>query len=691
MPTTERMSPAHLADVTIPGAPVVWGERVVYVVQRTDLAAKQSWSSLFAVDRTGGEPHRLTQGDFRDRLPRARAGARGGFVLFASDRGHGDQIYRLDGDGGEARRLTDLPFGKIADLCLSPDGARAVIVFLPAPPEDDALPLAADLARGVLPAELPSSFLGAARSPQREQARERVEPRARVSVRLRNREDGRGWLGGREQLWLVDPESGDARRLTSGERDFCSPAWAPSGHFIVACASRTPTDQADCDGTRNDLVRIELEAGEIQPLVKPDGAVFSPSVSPDGDLVAYVLWQPGDDYGHENATAWLSPIGSGSPRPLTADLDRPVMDMVIDDLAGGIHRADRPLWSADGTSVRLTVSDCGAVRIWEQPIDGGAGRFVSDADHAIGGVAAFDDGELAVALSSRGSFPEIGLLGRDGSLRAITRHNAAVSERCAPRAPERVSIEHDGVRLSGYWYPPRGVPAGARAPALLYIHGGPCVAYGERLFFEMQWLAELGYGVLCPNPRGSQSYGVRYSSAIRGRWGEPDRGDQLAFADWLTARSDVDPERLGLLGGSYGGYMTLLLAATSDRFRTAIAERGLYNWCSLSGSSDFGHCHQRMFGGKWPWEEPERYVVASPIRLVADVRIPTLVVHHEGDLRVGTEQGIQLFNALKLCGVPTALLLFPGEEHGMTRGGRIDRRLERLRQIEAWLEAWLRN
>jgi dipeptidyl aminopeptidase/acylaminoacyl peptidase len=690
-----RVSRTDLADVVIPSGPIAWGDRIVYVAQRVDLRSKKAFSALWTVPRAGGRPRRLTHGDRKDRL--VRADARGRFLVFVSDRDASDQIFRLDADGGDARRLTSFPRGVFLDVVVSPDGTKLAVLFSAAAPDDDTLPLAADLARAASADSLPEVVPGADHEaphkagtavPERPRA-----PRARVTARFRNREDGQGWLGGRSHLWIVDAQTGDGRRLTQGAIDFSFPEWHPSGTALIACASRSPDDAADCDGTRNDLVRIDVTGGAIQPIRKPDGAALAPSVSPRGDAVAYVLWAPGDDFGYENVALYTSPLSGGEPRALTADLDRSTIDAVVDDLVGGVLSPTRPSWSHDGKRLTVVVTDRGAVRLWEQPLSGEAGGYVTPEYQAVGSPVAIGEGEFTAVVCDAASFPEIGIVTtrEPRSVRRLSNHNGALAERFAPQSPERVTIERDGATLAAYYYPPRSVRAGERSPALLYVHGGPCVAYGERLFFEMQWLSHLGYAVLCTNPRGSQSYGQAHTSAIRGLWGEPDRGDQLAFVDWLVTRPEVDASRIGVAGGSYGGYMTLLLCATSDRFRAAIAERGLYNWLSLTGASDFGHCHARLFGGKWPWEDPARYLAASPMRLVANVKTPMMVVHQEGDLRVGTEQAVQLFNALKHGGVPTALVLFPEEDHGMTRGGRIDRRLERLRQIEAWLAVWLRD
>ncbi|MCC7538794.1 MAG: S9 family peptidase, partial [Deltaproteobacteria bacterium] len=650
--------------------------------------------ALFAIPIDGGEPRRLTSGAHVDRAPRADPAGR--FVVFVSDRTGSDQLWRFEADGGEPRLLTALPRGSIGDVAIARDGARLAVVFTPDGPEDDALPLAAALLSDGHDDAMPDAIDGAKDVPATEPLSPRPTPRARVYTRLANREDGRGWLGdGRAHLWCVDAATGHARRLTRGPRDFGAPRWAPDGSAVFATASAVPDAVADLDGTRNAIVRVAVASdGSAVPapeeIPKPDGLAMAVSVSPRGDAVAYVLGQPDDAMGRLNPVVCVTPLeGGASPRALGAELDRPALDMVLDDLVGAAFTSRPALWSADGACVTFEVADRGAVRLYEARLDGGGGRFRTSDDCAIGSACDVGEGRLVAVRSTRGTFAELVRIDEDGTVTGLTAHNRALTERSAPRVPELVRLSRDGVDCFAYYLPPRGVPSGVRAPAVLYVHGGPHVCYGERLFFEMQWLSDEGYAVLYPNPRGSHSYGDAYTSAIHFHWGEPDAGDHLAFVDWLAARPEVDGDRIAVAGGSYGGYMALELCTRTQRFRTAIAERGLYCWATTVGSSDFGHQLGRDFDGKYPWQDPRPFHDASPIARVDAVRTPMLVVHYEGDLRVGPEQALTLYAALKLRDVPTALVLFPEEDHGMSRGGRIDRRLERLRQIAAWLRRWL--
>jgi dipeptidyl aminopeptidase/acylaminoacyl peptidase len=205
----------------------------------------------------------------------------------------------------------------------------------------------------------------------------------------------------------------------------------------------------------------------------------------------------------------------------------------------------------------------------------------------------------------------------------------------------------------------------------------------------MQWLADEGFAVLWTNPRGSHTFGEQYARCIDPHWGTPDGRDQLAFADWLAARTEVDGARLGVTGGSYGGFMTCFLAATSDRFRAAAADRGLYDWALDAAAGDFGHAIPETFGFDLPWRDHEPWQPYSLLRIAHQIRCPFLVLHGEGDLRCDKSQALALYEVLLRAGTPTALLLYPEEDHGMTRGGRLDRRADRLRQLSAWFKRFL--
>ena len=677
-PRSPAFSLDDLAAVLVPASPVVVGAEVVYALRCTDVARHKTLSSLWSVPLSGaGEPRPLTPGQWADRAP--QADPRGQFLVFVSSRGLGDQVYRLEVGGGDARRLTALPRGTIGELALSPDGRQIALVLSPAAPVDDALPLAADLAR----AEPDATPAEAEPAPAVEPAPPEDDapgplPRARVIARLRNREDGIGWFGGaRAHVWVVDAATGKARRVTTGPRDFAAPTWTPAGDAIVTVATRLePAGDPDRDSMRNEIVRVDLARGRVDAIDKPEGAALAPSVSPQGDRVAYLLVGPLDFFGARNPAVWVSSLdGVGAPQSLTAALDRPAIDLVIDDLGGGTFLPVPAIWSAAGDELTIVVTDRGSVRLFVQPVDGGPGRYLTAPERSVSSPSPSGSGSIAAIVADGAHFAEVGRVAADGEVGVLTRHNGPLAARIRPRSPEPVRVERDGVTLHGYYLPPRNAAPGARAPAILYVHGGPHVCYGERLFFEMQWLADAGYAVLYGNPRGSHSYGEAYSSAIDFHWGEPDTGDQLALADWLAARPEVDPARLGVTGGSYGGIMTVFLCGATERFGAAVAQRGLYDWATSVGTSDYGHESARWFDGVWPWQDPQRYLAQSPIRFVEEIRTPLLVMHSEGDLRTGPSQALELFCAGSTGAWSACGRFVVGSTPGCEGTERLDRRV----------------
>jgi dipeptidyl aminopeptidase/acylaminoacyl peptidase len=222
------------------------------------------------------------------------------------------------------------------------------------------------------------------------------------------------------------------------------------------------------------------------------------------------------------------------------------------------------------------------------------------------------------------------------------------------------------------------------------IHGGPHGMYGYSLFHEMHLLAAQGYFVYWANPRGSAGYGLAHLLPLVEHWGEPDTEDLMTALDHLLAeRPYLDPERVGVLGGSYGGFMTSWLVGHTDRFRAAVSQRAVNNLASFFGTSDFGYYFETTFGGT-PWSQPGRYRERSPITYVERVTTPLLIIHSEQDLRCPISQAEELFAALKIIGkAPAELVRFSGESHGLSRGGRPRNRMERLRRILDWFERYL--
>lgn len=248
-----------------------------------------------------------------------------------------------------------------------------------------------------------------------------------------------------------------------------------------------------------------------------------------------------------------------------------------------------------------------------------------------------------------------------------------------------------GNDLQGWIFKPPDFDESKRYPSILEIHGGPRVQYGNFFMHEFYYLAAQGYIVYFCNPRGGRGYGEEHAKSIWNNWGTADYDDLMAWTNYVEKKPYIDKERMGVTGGSYGGYMTDWIIGHTDRFKAAVTQRSVSNLISMYGSSDFNWAFESEFGKESPWENMENYWRQSPIKYIGNATTPTLVIHSENDLRCAIEQDEQVFIALKKLGVDTEMVRFPEEPHGLSRGGRTDRRIERLQHIKRWFDRYLRD
>jgi dipeptidyl aminopeptidase/acylaminoacyl peptidase len=225
---------------------------------------------------------------------------------------------------------------------------------------------------------------------------------------------------------------------------------------------------------------------------------------------------------------------------------------------------------------------------------------------------------------------------------------------------------------------------------VLEIHGGPTVMYGYVFFFEFQLLATNGFAVISSNPRGSMGYGEEFAAAIRGDWGNLDYTDVMAAVDEALRQGSLDPDRLGVAGGSYGGYMTNWIVTQNNRFKAAVSMRGISNLYSFFGTSDGGYLHADDYGAP-PWKIPQIYLQQSPITYAANVRTPLLIIHSDRDYRVPIEQGEQFYTALKFLQRNVRMLRFITETHELSREGKPWHRVIRLDHILRWFQEHLKK
>ena len=642
------------------------GRYVIYTLQTTDAKTEQKQSHLWLVPTDGSAPPRqFTFGKRRDSHPRWSPDGRSLAFLSNRDDERQAQLYLIGLDGGEARPLTQLN-GAVANFAWSPDGTRLVCQFRQKDP--------------------------AVVEREKDEQKKKLGIVARRITSLEFRVDGGGYLPEeRWHIWLIDAASGAASQLTSGDTFHeTEPSWSPDGRSILFTSTRV--DPPDLNWEEATLYRIPVESGEIEAVGGHNGRKFSGVYSPDGGKIAYLgRDRRGTWYQHD--CLYVLDLADGQTRNLSAPHDLHCGLATQTDVGGGGAQTP-PTWTADGAAIYCQVSQTGDQPLLRFPAEGGAPEAII---HDPGQVGAFSlDAAQSQIAYLWGDLERPGQLWlRDlasGEKRLLADPNADLLAELDLGGVEEVWFSGaDGYQLHGWvTFPPDFDPA-RQYPSILAIHGGPMTQYGRAFFHEFFYLAAQGYVVYWSNPRGGLGYGEGHLRAIAGHWGTVDYDDVLAWADWMAAQPYCDPARMGVAGGSYGGYMTGLIIGRTERFRAAVAERVVSNLISFYGSSDLSETRaESLFGLESPpWETLSAYWEQSPMSGIGRARTPTLVIHSEQDYRCPDEQGIQLFAALRRLGVPTELILFPEESHGLSRAGRTDRRIARLEHIRRWFDTFL--
>ena len=506
----------------------------------------------------------------------------------------------------------------------------------------------------------------------------------RVIEHRAHRFDGVGFLPDPEaDLMRVDVAAGDSRRLLTFAQAPDEVALAPGGRRLAYLA---PSDAAEADEGLERLWVVRLGRKRIG---KPEDLLGRPvragglAWSPDGQRLAFLA--PSDLLGSGRVnTLWLTRRGGGAPRPLTRDLE--VGHAIAGDARSGAYPAT-PRWTADGRGLVVLVNEAGRSRLARV----GLGR-TPDVTPLSGGdraVTAFDgDDAWALQVVETPAAPgELFLRGPDGHESRLSGLNDAWTERFELGSPvERRFTTSDGTALTYLWWAP---PKPRRDRAVVaQVHGGPHTNDGFGFRFEYQRLLAAGYAVVAMNPRGSSSFGEAHATAMLLRYGTIDADDVMAVVEHALAHHERPDAPVHLTGGSYGGFMTnWLVGQHPERFRSAVTQRSISNWVSFYGTSDIGPVFTEREVGPAPWVDLEALWRASPLRQVAEVVTPILVLHAENDHRCPIEQAEQWFTALKRVGkAETRLVRFPDEGHDLSRGGRPDRRVQRIDLILDWFE-----
>ena len=640
----------------------------------------------------GGRPVQLTSGRVRDAWPRiAPDGSAVAFRRTAASSRLRDATEGSGDPDAQTARLRVLPLsggkpGKpwsvstprrrsVGEIAWSPDGASLAFT---------------------LDADPPRFIVGP--EPRRGES-----PLARRITRLDWRWDEAGHLDRWQHLFTVEARAGSPpRQLTSGDWGVTGIEWAPDGRSIAFVADLRP----DADLLpKTSIWSIAVDAATAAPreLLRLGGPVSSPAFSPNGRWLAAVGFVPDDPLDDTSPEVVVGPAdGSAPPWPLAPELDRPIGKWVDSDLHGWTAASRTPPAWLDDRTIVAVVSDRSMAPPFRYTLDPGTGRPIGRPERMVDGDISAHSLAIAPHAPPDGRVTLLACVG-DRPMELVTVRTRARATRVRTRVggrwatglrwPEmrRVAVPGAGGDIDTWIASPEGAEE-RPLPTVVDVHGGPLGAWTAAPHIEVVLLCAAGYRVLLPNIRGSTSYGRDWIRPQLGDWGGVDAADVHAAIDHAIALGVADRDRLGAFGLSYGGFMVNWLVGTTHRFRAAVSENGVTNQISGWAGSDSGVEYNRMslLGTPLDAAGVEKLWRQSPLRNVANIRTPLLMLQAEDDRRCPASDNEQLFTALRVLGRTVEYVLYPEESHVYMAAGRPDRRIDRMERVIAWFDRYLR-
>jgi dipeptidyl aminopeptidase/acylaminoacyl peptidase len=548
------------------------------------------------------------------------------------------QVWLLSLDGGEARRVTNLKNG-VGAFDWSPDGTRLVVTSRTGPSDIKA----------------PSSDV-------------------RHYKHLSYKFNDTGWFDDkRSHIWVVDVASGAASQITFGEDwNDSDPQWSPDGNFIAFVSDRT--GRAFDESRNTDVFVVDAAGGPIRKISDHEEADNSPRWSPDGKTIAFL----GRIKERDHPKIYVAPAAGGAASRNVA----PDLDLIPSNLT----------WAEQGRALYFESGVKGEAHLFRVDARDGKLRQVTKGARAVRSVdIANDSRRMVYAANDFKRLDDLYAADLDGSgEKRLTSLNARLWSGLQLASVERMTYKGaDGWDVDGFLVKPVGWQEGKKYPLILNIHGGPAAMYGVDWFHEFQVYAARGWAVFYTNPRGSTGYGQKFERGIEGEWGGKDYVDVMNGVEEVLRRNAwIDRERLGVTGGSYGGYLTNWIVGHTNVFKAAVTLRSVVNFVSDEGTRDGAYGHKDDFGGDL-FEKFDLYWERSPLKYAKNVRTPILILHSENDQRVPLEQAEQWFRALKHFGATTEFVIFPRENHNLTRTGEPKHLVESLNWQLYWFDRYI--
>lgn len=631
------------------------GKKIAYTVEWMNKKKNKYFSNLYVLTEDG-KTHHFIRGNKNVKNP--KWSPNGKFISFIMTEKEKQNIWAIPSDGGEAYAITNTK-GVFEDYNWTPDSKHIICEFLEKKEDKERIP-------------------------------EKGKPPLYYQIkRALYKVDGWGILPEeKNHIWKISVRSGGMKQLTFGKYGDYAPVVSPDGEKVAFVSNRSKNWEEKF--LYIDIFVIDIDGKNERIIKTPAGPKGRPVFSPDGRHVAYIGREYPEDYaGWRRYYLWLVGLHRGRAMKLTKFFDRMVFDMTIDDL--GHYAINYPKFSRDGRSLFFIASDSGNTNVYKVDIKKQKVKKIVGNNERV---YAFDyngQNKFALAISNPVDPGSLYILQGDNLTKAVDLNRDYFRTHRVSK-PEEFRFKGDkGDEIQGWILKPPNFKRNKKYPLIVQIHGGPHMAYGNTFFHEFQVQAANGYVVFYCNSHGSRGYGTKFTKSLHNKWGVPDYIDIMKAVKLLSKFKYISKKRMGVMGGSYGGFMTNWIIGHTNIFRAAVTMRSVVSMFSQCGS-DFGFMRNKTFKGNW-WKRNnfEFYWNMSPLKYVHKIKTPLLIIHSEQDHRCPIGQAEELFIALKICKQEVEMIRFPEESHGLSRHGSPRRREKRLEFILEFIDRHLKK